>query len=207
MKYNGAIESFEIERKYEVSEGTSLPDVAAFATVNLQPAETLEHELHASYFDTPAIELAAQRLALRHRIGGKDEGWHLKAKGEDGARELLWPSSVEMPTGLRTEVAERIGEAAIQRLQTIATLRTIRVTTMLFDQAGNAVVELADDRVEAVNELTGRQQAWREWEAELMPDADPALLDQIEPLLVAVGARRVRGTSKIQRTMSAEGDA
>lgn len=207
MNNNGAVESFEIERKYEVAEDTSLPEAAVFATVQLQAAETLEHELHASYFDTPDVALASQRLALRHRLGGKDEGWHLKAKGDDGARELLWPSSVEMPAGARAEVAERIGEAAIQRLQNIATLRTNRITTMLFDAAGNAVVEIADDRVESVNELTGRVQRWREWEAELMPDADPALLDQIEPLLIAMGARRVRGTSKIQRTMSAESDA
>lgn len=203
---NGAVETFEIERKYEVAEDAVLPAAVAFEAIGLRPAEAVEQELRASYFDTPAGELASLRLALRHRLGGKDEGWHLKAKGEDGARELLWPSSHTMPTGLRAEVEDRLGPDALERLQAIATLHTQRVTTMLFDEAGRAVVELADDSVDAVNELSGRRQQWREWEAELMPGEDPAWLDTVEPMLVAAGASRVRGTSKIQRTMSAEGD-
>ncbi|MBN9612837.1 MAG: CYTH domain-containing protein, partial [Actinobacteria bacterium] len=88
----------------------------------------------------------------------------------------------------------------------IAILRTLRTATRISDAAGVELIELADDRVDARNELTGRRQEWREWEAELLPgaggaEAGAALLDRIEPLLTAVGAARVRGTSKIQRTM------
>lgn len=207
MSGNGAVESFEIERKYEVPDGAELPGAESFASLRLRLDDTESHELRASYFDTPAGELAAQRLALRRRRGGKDEGWHLKAKGDEGARELLWPPADELPDGLRKEVEDRLGSGATDRLGAIATLRTTRRTTMLFDASGDAVIELADDLVDATNELTGVRQRWREWEAELMPGADEALLDEIEPLLVASGATRVRGTSKIQRTMLGKGEA
>lgn len=205
MSINGAIESFEIERKYEVSDDAMLPDPVSFAALGLRSGEPEVHELRASYFDTPGGELAKLRLALRNRHGGKDEGWHLKAKGEDGARELLWPQSAELPEGLRAEVEDRLGAGAIDRLGAIATLRTTRITQLLFGERGEAVIEIADDRVDGTNELTGSSQRWREWEAELMPGADEALLDALEPLLVAAGATRVRGTSKIQRTMQSGG--
>ena len=206
VSINGATESLEIERKYEVSDAAVLPDAASFALLGLRLGAPETHELRASYFDTPNGELASRRLALRNRHGGKDEGWHLKAKRDDGARELLWPQSTELPDGLRGEVEDRLGSGAIERLGAIATLRTMRVTLMLFSEQGNAVIELADDRVDATNELTGGRQVWREWEAELMPGADESLLDTIEPLLGAAGATRVRGTSKIQRTMRAGGE-
>lgn len=200
---NGAVETFEIERKYEVSDDALLPDAARFAKIGLRLDSPVEHDLRASYFDSPTGELAGHRLALRRRIGGKDEGWHLKAKGANGARELLWPPAEKIPAGLIQEVEDRLGAGAAQRLGAIATLRTLRVTAMLFNQAGEAVIEIADDRVDAVNELTRRRQVWREWEAELIPGANEGLLDTIEPVLTAAGATRVRGTSKIQRTMRA----
>ena len=107
-----------------------------------------------------------------------------------------------MPQGLIRELEARIGPDAPARIGAIASLRTSRVTVRLRDAEGVELVELADDRVEASNELTGGRQAWREWEAELMPGAGATVLDRLEPLLVAAGATRVRGTSKIQRTMS-----
>lgn len=205
MTDNGAIETFEIERKYDVADATQLPGAQAFAAIGLRLGEIEVHELRASYFDTPEGGLASQRVGLRERVGGKDEGWHLKAKGDEGARELLWAPAEEMPEGLRRELEDRLGGAEVDRIGRIATLRTQRVTAMLFDADGTAVIEFADDRVDALNEMSGRRQQWREWEAELMPGVDAALLDAVEPVLEQAGATRVRGTSKIQRTMRAEG--
>ena len=178
--------------------------------------------MQATYFDTPDGALAAQRLALRRRIGGKDAGWHLKSKGDDGAHELLWPDSQEMPDRVREVLREKFGEneghdqrvsdTAAPRVRALATLHTIRDTTVVRNSDGEAIIELADDTVDATNELTGRRQQWREWEAALLPAAgsDAAtgakLLDLVEPLLVAAGATRVRGTSKIQRAMRQEAE-
>lgn len=201
MRDDGAIETFEVERKYQVDEAALLPGIEVFSAFGLRLDAPQEHELRATYFDTPEGHLAAGRLALRSRTGGKDEGWHLKAKGDDGARELLWPPASEMPEGLRSEIEDRLGAGGAERLRPIASLRTRRTTALLLDASGSAVVELADDRVDATNELSGRRKQWREWEAELMPGADAALLELIEPVLTEAGANRVHGTSKIQRTM------
>lgn len=202
----GAIETFEIERKYQVGDAEVLPGATGFAALGLKVTAAQSHALSARYFDTPSGALAGHRVALRHRTGGKDEGWHLKTKGAAGARELLWPHADQMPMGLQHEVNALVGDAALAAIRVIAHLRTERRTVLLLDGTGEAVVELADDRVDATNELSGRRQQWREWEAELVPGADSAVLDLIEPLLTAHGAVRVRGTSKIQRTMQPEGE-
>jgi len=47
MAANGAIETFEIERKYHVSGDARLPDAQAFAAVGLRLTETERHDLHA----------------------------------------------------------------------------------------------------------------------------------------------------------------
>lgn len=206
MSQNGAIEALEIERKYEPGADAVLPAAGAFEAVGLVASGAEVHELHASYFDTPTLELATQRLALRRRAGGKDDGWHLKSKGEGSVRELMWPFSDDMPKGLIREVDDRLGAGAAERLSAIATVRTTRTTTLLHAETGEPVVEIADDLVEATNEVSGERQRWREWEAELMPGVfDEQLLESIEPLLIEAGATRARGTSKIQRIMSANG--
>lgn len=196
------IETFEIERKYAVSDTAQLPGERALATAGLTVGATERRELEASYFDTPDGALGRARVAVRRRRGGPDAGWHLKERGDDGVRELQWPLSDEVPAGLVAEMQGRVGPAA-EQLVMIARLSTVRLATLVRDAAGNAVIELVDDQVEAENLLTGRTQAWREWEAELVDGADAATLDALEPLLVAAGAERVRGTSKIQRVMGA----
>lgn len=198
MSQQNATESFEIERKYEVGAETRLPAAAAFAAAGLTSDAPERHELLARYFDTPDGALARLGLAMRERRGGKDAGWHLKQKGADGARELLWPPAERMPDGLLAELRERIGDAA-ETVAPIARLQTERVVVRLRNAAGIEVVELADDTVRAEDGRTGVLRAWREWEAELMPDADPALLDLVEPLLLAAGAAESLSVAKIAR--------
>lgn len=220
MATGGASESLEIERKYAVSAAAELPDAARFLGVGFMLGEAQTFVLEARYFDTPELDLAAQRVAVRCRLGGPDEGWHLKEKGRpehEGTRELHWPidavqeqgeliAQPDFPAGLRDELVERLGADRASHIGAIAILRTRRTVRRL-SRNGVELVELADDHVDATNELTGHRQRWREWEAELLPGADPLLLDLIEPLLSEGGARRVTGTSKIQRTMSASSQA
>lgn len=205
---SGVVETFEVERKYAVDEHTPLPGADAFSGLGLSAGESVVSELEARYFDTPGGALAAGRVAVRRRSGGKDAGWHLKERGDEGVRELQWPLSDAPPPGLSEEIERRFGAtfagagAGRGAVAPIARLRTTRVTVLLRDAGGTAVVELADDRVDGTNELSGGSETWREWEAELMEGADPAWLDRVEPVLAAAGARRVHGTSKIQRTMA-----
>lgn len=198
MREHAAVEAFEVERKYEVDDVATPPTAEAFASVGVIPDTPELQTLHATYFDTPDGALARQRLALRVRHGGKDAGWHLKEKSSAGAHELLWPPSPEMPKPLFAEIKRRIGESA-KSVRPIAELSTERTVILLRDAEGNPVVEFADDRVRATDHGTSVKRAWREWEAELMPDADGGVLDSLEPVLVAAGAVPSLSPAKIAR--------
>lgn len=200
MENQIAVESLEIERKYEVDVAAALPHSDEFAVVGLTAADPVVHDLKATYFDTPEGDLARLRMALRVRTGGKDAGWHLKKKSDAGNKETLWPASDEMPEAVINLLHDRLGPAAA-KVGPIAELQTERTVVRLSDASGLEVVELADDRVHALCHKTGVQRAWREWEAELLPDADTELLDQIEPVLLAAGAAQSFSPAKIARAM------
>ena len=198
-----ASESLEIERKYEVAAESQIPQAAAFAAVGLSVGAHETHEMHARYFDTADGALARQAVAMRVREGGADEGWHVKAKGAAGTRELHWPLAAEMPAGLIAELRTWIGDAA-ERVRPIAELRTERRIVRLIDSAGVEVVELADDRVRASDLRGGAgaptvDRAWREWEAELMQGADEAWLDRVGEVLETAGAFVSPSSAKIAR--------
>ncbi|MBN9611983.1 MAG: EamA family transporter, partial [Actinobacteria bacterium] len=142
---NGAIESLEVERKYEIPDDAALPAAAAFAELGLILGDPDPVQLEARYFDTPDGALAAQRFAVRMRVGGEDAGWHLKEKGDEGTRELQWPPSEQMPEGLRAELERRIGADRAASIGAIAILRTLRTATRISDAAGVELIELADD--------------------------------------------------------------
>lgn len=186
-------ESIELERKYEVDVDAELP--RDFSAAGLQADPPQRFRLEAQYFDTAGGHLARQRVAVRMRLGGKDEGWHLKCKVAEGARELLWPPSQEMPRGLREEIARLTDRPVLP----LAELHTRRTVLHLRDADGVEVVEVSDDRVLSEHHATGVRRAWREWEAELIPGADLALLDAVEPVLLLAGADPSPSPAKIAR--------
>ncbi|ERK70105.1 hypothetical protein N136_03557, partial [Leifsonia aquatica ATCC 14665] len=78
----------EIERKYDVAEDTVPPDLVGVGAVAVV-AEPETAELVATYYDTGDLTLARNRIAVRARRGGADEGWHVKlAPGDEGRVEL-----------------------------------------------------------------------------------------------------------------------
>src|ERR1700676_1051507 len=67
----------EIEQKYEAEAGVvfpSLEELPQVATMSEPTAETLV----AEYYDTDDLRLLKAGVTLRRRVGGADEGWHLK---------------------------------------------------------------------------------------------------------------------------------
>lgn len=215
------VSSLEIERKYEVSMCTGLPSEMQLAEAGFTVLERAEHHLQATYFDTAERLLASRRLAVRTRSGGKDAGWHLKEKTAAGAHELLWEPSAKPPAELLAAVGERLGvPAASVQLLPLAELHTTRtVWTLSADPAAAAFagavgvasghphmsdgsageIELADDRVRAFDPRSGIRRAWREWEAELLGLTSPVLLDRLEPVLFASGARPSLSFAKVAR--------
>src|SRR6478752_5689948 len=98
----------EIERKYEATPRTGLPDLTRAAGVASVTDEGVT-ELDAVYYDTPDLRLAADALTLRRRTGGADAGWHLKFPVASGIRdEIRAPLSDTLPGSLAALVRSRV---------------------------------------------------------------------------------------------------
>jgi inorganic triphosphatase YgiF len=85
MSTSGPSRYLEVERKFDVDEATQAPSFDGIAeVVRVEHAAT--QSLDAVYFDTPARDLALNRITLRRRTGGLDAGWHLKLPAGPDAR-------------------------------------------------------------------------------------------------------------------------
>ena len=210
-RYTGVMavtSQLESERKYDVDEWTELPDLSRVAKVEREEPVMLR----AVYFDTADGALAAARMTLRRRTGGKDEGWHLKTpEGEGGRREHQAPlgdaSDSEPPAELLEPVGDILGGRPVGEIARLHTQRT--VVTLV--REGQPIAEVADDLVSATDVRTGILRVWREWECELLdgaPEADEerlGLLDRIEGLLLSAGARPASAASKLARATGRSG--
>jgi inorganic triphosphatase YgiF len=196
----------EIEQKFDVDEDFERPDFGALPGVTA--AAPVVYRLAATYFDTPGDRLAANKITLRRRTGGTDEGWHLKLPAADGNRqelhEPLGDSADEVPKRLASRVAEVTGG---RPLAPIAQLDTERTVVTLIRDDGHAVAEVADDKVTA-RRLNGapeggaaRPLRWREVEVEV-PEPEPELQQAAADLLQAAGARPSGEASKLGRLLS-----
>lgn len=198
--------SVEIERKYDVAAGAPVPQLAGTHPIVRQDTPEVA-ELSATYFDTDRADLAAVRITLRQRVGGHDEGWHVKMPASMGRTELHWPLG-EIGTDVPVSVSDAVRVHVRDRaLMPIARLATNRSTSTLWAPPDVAVAEICDDRVSAENLLDGEKREWREWEVELLPDAAATglspqeLLDAIEGALTKGGALPARSVSKLARAL------
>ncbi|MEV0369346.1 CYTH and CHAD domain-containing protein [Streptomyces sp. NPDC050636] len=215
----------EVERKYETTDDTRLPDLTEVDRV----AAVVEHgvsTLDATYYDTADQRLAADGITLRRRTGGHDAGWHLKLPVEPGVRdEVRAPLSDAPPRELTALVRSRV---LGQELAPVVRLRTRRTIRVLQDAAGTPLAEVAEDAVWArragpPGEKTGppdaadeageaREARWHEIEVELAEGREGAggddgtgLLDEVGRLLVAAGARPAKAPSKLARALDETG--
>ncbi|MCI3221614.1 CYTH and CHAD domain-containing protein [Streptomyces sp. NP-1717] len=207
----------EIERKYELPvrpdggdsgsrpDGPSpLPDLTKVRAVSAVSARGVT-ELDAVYHDTPDLRLTAGSLTLRRRTGGADEGWHLKFPVGDGVRdEIQAPLSDTLPDELAALVRSRVRGA---ELTPVVRLRTSRDTSLLVDEAGRTLAEVAVDTVRAERRPAGAHTGtgtaeWTEIEVELADDGDPALLDAVEKVLRKAGMRPASAGSKLARALA-----
>jgi inorganic triphosphatase YgiF len=203
-------EHLEIERKFDVSTGFTVPDLAAVPGC-AAVSEPVTHHLSATYYDTPGNRLAASKITLRRRTGGPDEGWHLKLPaGQDARREIHAPlaagDEAQVPEELSSQVAETTGGLP---LAPIAHLHTERTVLTLLHATGRVLAEVADDAVTARREGSAAEGSaveplhWREVEVEVPEDsADTRLaLEGAARLLLAAGAAPAATGSKLARLL------
>jgi CHAD domain-containing protein len=191
----------EIEDKYDVDELFTLPDLTGVGPI-ASIGEPREESLEALYFDTADLRLATGNATLRRRLGGHDEGWHLKLSIAPGVRtEIHRPagrSARTPPIALRRLVRALTRTAT---LEPVARLRTTRTIRELYDADGEVLAELCDDRVTA-EELGSAAvvSSWRELEVELV-DGGNKVLAAVTPRLTKAGARPAAYPSKLARVL------
>jgi CHAD domain-containing protein len=196
----------EVERKYVVPTDASLPELSGVGDV----AECTGPEvwrLEAVYFDTPALDLLRHGVTLRRRVGGSDEGWHLKTPSADEARtETRLPlgrAVHTVPLPLRDAVGHLTAGVG---LTPVARLRTVRREYTVHADDGGELARLCDDDVRSERLVAPRVgQRWREWEVELA-GAGADLFDRLEPALVEAGARRAQVSSKVARALAEQSE-
>ncbi|MBT2377446.1 CYTH and CHAD domain-containing protein [Streptomyces sp. ISL-111] len=192
----------EIERKYEATDATRLPDLSRVAGVGRVEKRGVT-ELDAVYYDTADLRLAADSLTLRRRTGGADEGWHLKFPVATGIRdELHEPLADTLPPTFAALLRSRLrhtGPAPVVRLL------SSRDVQHLTDPEGTLLAEVSVDTVCAerlAGEGTGTTATWTEIEVELADDGDPAFLDAVEKRLRKAGVRPSEAPSKLARALA-----
>lgn len=146
----GADGFIEIERKFDVDAGFTVPDLAVLPMVaSVTSPETFG--LVATYYDTPDLRLATARITLRRRTGGPDAGWHLKLPAGSERREVHEPLGGPGAGGCEPAPARlaALAEGATrgEPLAAIARLATTRTVRHLVDGSGQVLAEVADDRV------------------------------------------------------------
>ncbi|MFI8005776.1 CHAD domain-containing protein [Streptomyces sp. NPDC086010] len=192
----------EVERKYEATPGTRLPDLTRAAGVAAVVHRGVT-ELDAVYHDTQGFALAAGSLTLRRRTGGGDAGWHLKFPVSADVRdEIRAPLSDGLPAELGGLVRSRVRHADVVPVVRILSSRDVH---HLLDEEGGLLAELSVDEVLAerlTEEGRGTTAAWTELEVELADDVDPAVLDAVERRLRKAGVQPAASPSKLARALA-----
>ena len=195
-------QAIEREVKLDVPDAWTLPDLAGVGG-SAEVADAGVHHLVAVYHDTADHRLLAGRATLRRRTGGTDPGWHLKlpAGGPDGTDRLEVRHDHKRPP--RSVPADMVALARSRTrgagLAPVVELATVRHAHHLRGPDGSVLAEVVIDEVAA--RVPGEPaKAWREVEVELV-DGDVGVLDAVVDALLASGATRAAGPSKLGRAL------
>lgn len=198
----------ETEQKYDADADFVLPELGSLPDLGGQRATGPRRiYLSATYFDTEDQRLIRHKVTLRRRVGGDDEGWHLKLPaGKDTRQEVHAPLEEGNTGSAPARLTERVEEiTAGEQLRPVALLDTERTVVTLAGPAGDALVEVADDLVTAVRFGAGDSEPmrWREIEVEVLAPGDEAtaLLKTVGTVLREAGARPSASGSKLARVL------
>jgi inorganic triphosphatase YgiF len=195
----------ETEQKYDAAADFILPNLGGLEG-RTKAAGRQRHYLSATYYDTDELDLIKNRITLRRRVGGPDEGWHLKLPVRKDTRQEVRTPLTEgdhgtVPARLAAQVEDVI---AGRPLHPIAILDTERTVVTLTGRAGEPLAEVADDLVTAtrLDEPRAEPMRWREIEVEAVEDANAeGVLEAAGQALREAGARRSTSASKLSRLL------
>ncbi|MEX3506253.1 CYTH and CHAD domain-containing protein [Corynebacterium sp. LK2590] len=204
----------EIEAKFAVAESTPTPDLTRLAHV-AGYGESTEQSLSAIYYDTEDLRLTRNKITLRRRTGGKDDGWHIKLPGSTGRTEVRAELGEPVDGEYRVPAELLSHVRAIVRnhpVSPIAQVDNNRTETLLLGDDGRPVAEFCDDHVTAWSFLpSGQQSTWREWELELAAetagtDRGSEIIRSATSLLIGAGARVSASPSKLSSALGRSKD-
>lgn len=197
----------EIERKFEKIQLSDQATTLSWELDGWQVAEPVEEHLDATYFDTADERLGFYSVALRRRLGGADQGWHIKFDVAGHRHEVgfdLLDDIEVMPAEVVAFVQLAVGD---RTLEPRVSLRTTRLRSVLTDERGVEFAEICDDRVVAFDSLTGIARRWQEWEIELLPageqreEAVQQLFSEVGSYLERYGILPSTSAAKIARAL------
>ncbi len=201
-------EYLETEQKYDAGADFVVPRLGGLPQLGgRRVAEPKKYYLSATYFDTDDLRLIQHKVTLRRRVGGTDEGWHLKLPvRKDTRQEVHAPLDEGAVGSVPARLAAQVEDITKgERLRPVALLDTERTVLTLAAPSGQPLVEVADDRVTAVRfgESEGEPMIWREIEVEVLsqvPEA-AALLEAVGTVLRQAGASPSASGSKLARVL------
>ena len=200
----------ETEQKYDADADFVLPNLGSLPELGgRRIAEPKRIYLSATYFDTEDFALLKHKVTLRRRVGGDDEGWHLKLPvRQDTRQELHAPLDEGTDGGVPARLASRVAEiTAGRRLHPVAILDTERTVVRVPGPPADAQVEVADDKVTATrfDQADRAPMTWREIEVEMLSAGSGAagMLETVGRALREAGARPSASGSKLARVLAA----
>jgi inorganic triphosphatase YgiF len=189
----------EVETKLAVDDGFVVPRLAEVKGTHRTAVRTLR--LRATHYDTDDLRLARTGTTLRHRTGEGRPCWTLKvgavtAGGLDREELTVAGPGTSVPAALQDLLTSQLRGAG---LHPVVQLRTLRTSTLLYDDQGRELAEVVDDQVEVVRsgEPAG---GWREVEVEQRAGASK-VASRVVRLLTDAGARVGDQTPKAVRAL------
>ena len=200
----------ETEQKYDADADFVLPKLGSLPGLGgKRLADPKRIYLSATYYDTEDLALIQHKVTLRRRVGGDDEGWHLKLPvRKDTRQELHAPLGEGTVGSIPARLADQVKDiTAGQPLHPVAILDTERTVVTLPGPSGAPLVEVADDLVTAIRlgEPDSGPMTWREIEVEALSQDSgaAAMLESVGTMLREAGARPSASGSKLARVMDA----
>jgi inorganic triphosphatase YgiF len=200
----------ETEQKYDADAGFVLPKLGSLPELGgRRAADPKRIYLSATYFDTEDLALIQHKITLRRRVGGDDEGWHLKLPvRKDTRQELHAPLGEGTDGSVPARLATQVEEITVgKQLRPVAVLDTERTVVTLPGPSGDAAVEVADDLVTAIRfgQPDSQPMTWREIEVEVLSPGSgaTAMLEGVGRALREAGARPSASGSKLARVLNA----